>query len=91
MAMGGGRMNNDTTPWFAGRTFMAFLLTLVALAGGGCLLVMTPQHADFVKQTWTALFFGSGGFFMAKNSNGNGNGNGSYTNGSGSGGKVNGA
>jgi hypothetical protein len=66
------------------RTFIGFVITLVALGGGGCLLVMTPQHADFVKQTWTALFFGTSGWFLAKN----GNGNGSYTNGSGNGAKA---
>lgn len=65
------------------RTFIAFVLTLVALFGGGYLLINTPAHAEFVKQTWTALFFGGGGWFLAKSGNGNGSYNGK-TNGTGS-------
>lgn len=64
------------------RTFIGFVLALVVLIGGGALLVLQPGLREFITQTWTALLFGGGGWFVAKS-----NGSGSYGNGTGSGGR----
>ena len=59
------------------RVFIGFVLALVVLFGGGWLVLMRPSLEEFIKQTWTAILFGGGGWFVAKNGNGNGN----YSNG----------